>query len=154
MVPRHLPKQSKVASPRSRLHKLGHRNVTIGKQTRWLTSAGLCISTRKFGAFSSRQTSLVAKPRDALDTHRHPKGLKLKSKAQTTGQPPNTSRDRKPCKNGIFAFSYRREVLAKNANGSGMKNLTIASRCAWKRSCETALNQCARGLLDADRLCR
>jgi len=33
-----------------------------------------------------------------------------------------------PAKNRTFAISYRREVLAKNASGSDMKNLTIASR--------------------------
>jgi hypothetical protein len=40
------PKQSKVASLGRRLHKLGHRNVTIPLKTRWLTPAGLCVSTQ------------------------------------------------------------------------------------------------------------
>jgi len=63
MVCRHLPKQSKVASLGRRLHKLGHPNVTIGKQTRWLTPAGLCVSTqlnqrdRELANFSRGQTS-------------------------------------------------------------------------------------------------
>jgi hypothetical protein len=35
---------------------------------------------------------------------------------------------RNPAKHGTFAISNRREVLAKNASGSYMKNLTIASR--------------------------
>ena len=35
---------------------------------------------------------------------------------------------RNPAKHGTFAISNRREVLAKNASGSDMKNLTIASR--------------------------
>jgi arylsulfatase len=35
-----------VASPRSRLHKRGHRNVTIPLKTRWITPAGLCVSTQ------------------------------------------------------------------------------------------------------------
>ncbi len=30
-----------------RLHKLGHRNVTIPLKTRWFTPAGFCVSTRK-----------------------------------------------------------------------------------------------------------
>ena len=34
MVRRHLPKQSTVASLGRRLHKLGHRNVTIPLKTR------------------------------------------------------------------------------------------------------------------------
>jgi RNA-directed DNA polymerase len=33
-----------------------------------------------------------------------------------------------PIKHGTFAISYSREVLAKNASGSDMKNLTSASR--------------------------
>ena len=33
MFRRLLPKQSKVASQGRRLHRVGHRNVTIGKQT-------------------------------------------------------------------------------------------------------------------------
>jgi hypothetical protein len=33
-----------------------------------------------------------------------------------------------PIKHGTFAILNRREVLAKNASGSDMKNLTIASR--------------------------
>ncbi len=33
----------KVASPRNRLHKLGHRKATRSLKTRWLTSARLCI---------------------------------------------------------------------------------------------------------------
>lgn len=82
------PKQSKVASPGNRLHRLGHRKVTILLKTGWFTPAGLCISTRKFGAFASCPTSLVAKPRDALDTHRHPKRFKLGSKAQNHGTTP------------------------------------------------------------------
>ena len=82
------PKHSKVASLGRRLHRLGHRNVTHPLKTRWLTPAGLCISTRKFGAFASCQTSLVAKPRDAFDTHRHPKRFKLGSKAQNHGTTP------------------------------------------------------------------
>ena len=32
-----------------------------------------------------------------------------------------------PAKHGTFVISYSREVLAKNASGSDMKNLTIAS---------------------------
>jgi hypothetical protein len=82
------PKHSKVASLGRRLHRLGHRNVTHPLKTRWLTPAGLCISTRKFGAFASCQTSLVAKPRDAFDTHRHPKRFTLGSKAQNYGTTP------------------------------------------------------------------
>jgi len=78
-------------------HQRGHRKVTNGNQTRWLTPAGLCVSTRKFGAFSSSQTLLVSKPRDAVDTHRHPKRLKSGPKAQNHGRPPNTSRAQKPC---------------------------------------------------------
>jgi hypothetical protein len=35
---------------------------------------------------------------------------------------------RNPVKHGTFAISNRREVLAKNASGSDMKNLTIAPR--------------------------
>jgi hypothetical protein len=35
---------------------------------------------------------------------------------------------RNPAKHGTFVISNRREVLAKNASGSDMKNLTIASR--------------------------
>jgi hypothetical protein len=81
-------KRSPVASPRSRLHRLGHRNVTIPLKTRWFTPAGLCVSTRKFGAFASRQTSPVAKPRDAFDTHRHPKRLKSGAKARNHGTTP------------------------------------------------------------------
>ena len=46
MVCRHLPIQSKVASLGSRLHTLGHRNVTIELKTRWLTPAGLLVSTQ------------------------------------------------------------------------------------------------------------
>jgi hypothetical protein len=56
------------------------------------------------------------------------KGSNRGQRLETTGQPPNPSRARKPSKNGTFAFSYRREVLAKNASGSDLKNLTIASR--------------------------
>jgi hypothetical protein len=84
----HNMKVGNLASPRNRLHHPGHRKVTNGNQTRWLTPAGLCISTRKFGAFASCQTSLVAKPRDTLDTHRHPKRFKLESKAQNHGTTP------------------------------------------------------------------
>ena len=62
-----------------------------------------------------------------LDAHRTPR-LKLGSKAQNHGTPPNTSRARNPIKHGTFAISNRREVLAKNASGSDMKNLTITSR--------------------------
>jgi len=69
-------------------HQRGHRKVTNGNQTRWLTPAGLCVSTRKFGAFSSSQTLLVSKPRDAVDTHRHPKRLKSGPKAQNHGTTP------------------------------------------------------------------
>jgi hypothetical protein len=57
-----------LASPRNRLHRLGHRNVTTSLRTRWFTPAGLCVSARKFGAFPGRQTSLVPKPLD-LPTH-------------------------------------------------------------------------------------
>jgi hypothetical protein len=46
MVRRHLPKQSTVASLGRRFHTLGHRNVTIPLQTRWLTPAGLLVSTQ------------------------------------------------------------------------------------------------------------
>jgi len=88
MLPDLSPKYGKVAIPGNRLYKLDHRNVTIPLRTRWLTPAGLCSPTRKFGAFSSRQTSLVAKPRDALDTHRHPKRFTLGSKAQNYGTTP------------------------------------------------------------------
>ncbi len=35
---------------------------------------------------------------------------------------------RNPAKHGTFVISNRREVLAKNARGSDLKNLTIASR--------------------------
>ena len=35
-----------LASPGNRLHKLGHRNVTIPLKTRWFTPAGLCVSTQ------------------------------------------------------------------------------------------------------------
>ena len=88
MVGPSFPKHSKVASLGRRLHHPDHRKVTNGNQTRWLTPAGLCISKRKFAAFASCQTSLVAKPRDALDTHRHPKRFKLGSKAQNHGTTP------------------------------------------------------------------
>ncbi len=37
---------------------------------------------------------------------------------------------RNPAKHGIFAISHNREVLAKMPRGSGMKNLTHASRGA------------------------
>ena len=39
-------KQSKVASLGRRLHRVGHRNVTIPLKTRWLTPAGLCVSAQ------------------------------------------------------------------------------------------------------------
>jgi hypothetical protein len=44
MFPRLLPKHSKVASLGRRLHTLGHRNVTIPLQTRWLTPNGTDFS--------------------------------------------------------------------------------------------------------------
>jgi len=61
-----LPKQSKIASLGRRLHRVGHRNETIGNQTRWLTPAGLCVSTqqiqrdRELANFSRRQTPGLA----------------------------------------------------------------------------------------------
>ena len=82
-------KRSPVASPRSRLHKLSHRKVARSKMTRWLTPAGLCISTRLFGAFSSRWISFASKPRDALAPRRHPKRLKSGRKARNHGTTPN-----------------------------------------------------------------
>ena len=39
-------KRSTLASPGNRLHHPGHRKVTNGNQTRWLTPAGLYISTQ------------------------------------------------------------------------------------------------------------
>jgi hypothetical protein len=36
-----LPKQIKVASLGRRLHRLGHRNVTIPLKTRWFTIVGM-----------------------------------------------------------------------------------------------------------------
>jgi hypothetical protein len=47
-----------------------------------------------------------------------------------------------PAKRGKFAISNLREVLAKNAHGSDIKNLTAASRCAQKKEpldCENRL---------------
>jgi len=120
---------SMVASPRNRLHKLGHRNVTIPLKTRWFTPAGLCISTRKFGAFARRQSSLVSKPRDAPGPPSPPQKAQIGAKGSKPRDAPQTRPVlRNPAKHGTFAFLNRREVLAKNASGSDMKNLTIASR--------------------------
>jgi hypothetical protein len=46
MVHRQFPKQSKVASLGRRVHRVGHRKVTLELKTRWLTPAGLCVSTQ------------------------------------------------------------------------------------------------------------
>ena len=84
-----------------------------------------------------------------------PKRLKPGQKALNRGTHPQTGPGAfHPVKTWGFAFFSPVEVLAKMAYGSDMKNLTIVSRCAWKRRCETAHNQCARGLLAVDRLCR
>jgi hypothetical protein len=46
-----------------RLHQRGHRKVTNGNQTRWITPAGLCISTqlnqrdRELANFPGSQTA-------------------------------------------------------------------------------------------------
>jgi hypothetical protein len=85
---RDFEKRSTLASPGNRLHKLGHRKVTIPLKTRWLTPAGLCVSTGKFWAFARCQHSMTSKPRDAPDDHHAPKRLKSGPKAQNLGTPP------------------------------------------------------------------
>ena len=64
-----------------RLHKLGHRNVTTTQKTRWLTPAGLCVSTRKFGAFSTSWSSFTLGSRDSPPRGSRPKRLILGPKA-------------------------------------------------------------------------
>ena len=76
-----------------RIHRLGHRKVTIPPRTRWLTPAGLGVSTRNFSAFVRRQNSMASKPRDAFDTPSHAKRLKSGLQAQNHGTHPK----RVPC---------------------------------------------------------
>ena len=64
-----------------------------------------------------------------LDDHDAPKRLCFGQKALNRGTHPQTSPVLgNPVKHSTFVISNRREVLAKNASGSDMKNLTIASR--------------------------
>ncbi len=56
------------------------------------------------------------------------KGSNRGQRLETTGRPQTRPVLGNPIKHGTFAILNRREVLAKNASGSDMKNLTIASR--------------------------